>query len=110
MRLKRWLIALSVGVLCTCKNERPPPPPPSVPAETPKPSDPSAAPAPGKAKPADVPVEDPDESPFAWTIHSGDGRSKLKQKPGAPGKCYLECTGADGSKVWDSTADCFGEK
>lgn len=111
MGLKRWLIALSLGVLCGCKKERPPPPPVSVPAETPKPPDPAVAQAQRPAaKPAEVPVDDPEESPVAWTIHSGDGKSKLKQKPGAPGKCYLECTAGDGSQAWAATADCFGEK
>ena len=104
MALKRWLIALCVGLLSGCKKERPPPPPPSVPAETPKPADPAAAQA------AELPVEDPDESPLAWSIYSGDGKSKLKQKPAAPGKCYLECSGPDGAQVWADTADCFGEK
>src|SRR5262245_43752907 len=88
MRLKRWWIAVALTTAWAggCKKERPPPPPPSVPAETPKPPDPSvkppapAQPGQGAAKPTDVPGEDPEQSPFAWLIHSGDGKSKLKQK------------------------------
>ncbi len=105
MGLKRWLIGVSLSVVCwACKNERPPPPPPSVPAETPK----AAPPEPPKG--AEVPVEDPDESPVAWTIHSADGKSTLRQKPAGPGKCYLACTGGDDKEVWSSTAACMGDK
>lgn len=114
MPLKRCLLGRAVAValasLCACKKERPPPPPPSVPVETPKPPDPATvAPDAGAAR-AEVAVDDPDESPLAWSIYSGDGKSKLKQKPGAPGKCWLECTGADGASVWSATGACFGEK
>jgi len=104
MGLKRWLIGVSLFALCAgCKKERPPPPPPSVPAETPNPP-----PVP-VAQEADAPVED-DESPYAWAIHSGDGKSTLKQRPGAPGKCYLDCVGPDGAKVWSASSECLAEK
>ncbi|MBL8949710.1 MAG: hypothetical protein JNK82_02965 [Myxococcaceae bacterium] len=106
MGLKRWLIGVSLFALCGagCKEGRPPPPPPSVPADTPKPPEPVAPPR------AEVPVEDPDESPLAWTIYSADGKSTLKQKPAGPGKCYAVCTGPDGNEVWSATAECLGQK
>ncbi len=108
MTLKRSFTALALVFVCACKKDRPPPPPPpppSVPAETPK-ADPAAA-----APAAAVDAADDSAEPLAWAIHSGDGRSTLRQKPAAPGKCFLECTAGDGSVAWSSTgADCFGEK
>lgn len=99
MGLKRSFIVLAFVSFFACEKERPPPPPPppsSVPAETPK--------------PAEAPPAEDDEGPFAWVIHSADGKSTLRQKPAGPGRCALECTDADDKRVWASTTDCFGEK
>lgn len=51
-----------------------------------------------------------DEGPFSWVIHSGDGSATLRQKPAAPGKCYLSCNLGDASEAWHATGECIGEK
>lgn len=107
MGLKRSIAGAAVLALFACtKDKPPPPPPPSVPVETPKPPDPGAV----AAKPEVTPEDTDDESPVAWVIHSGDGNATLRQKPGAPGKCFLECmVGAE--KAWSAASvACFGVK
>lgn len=59
---------------------------------------------------AEAPEQNSDDSPFAWGVFSADGKSSLKQRPTALGKCLLECLGPDGKTVWKATAKCFAEK
>ncbi len=45
-----------------------------------------------------------------WVSHSGDGSATLRQKPGAPGNCFLECTLGSGETAWKAMAPCMAEK
>jgi hypothetical protein len=51
-----------------------------------------------------------DEGPYGWVIHSGDGSATLRQKPTAPGKCYVSCTLGDGKEAWHASGECMAEK